>query len=60
MNHFMENACEEIDAGFFSGDAFHSREAVAEMERYMGRWGLEMESIKHMLNEREAEESLEG
>lgn len=47
----VENACDEIDAGFFSGDAFHSEEAIARIEWYMGRWQRELVNIKEMLAE---------
>ena len=42
----IEEACECIDAGFFSGDAFHDPGSLKEIEEYMGRWAREITSIK--------------
>lgn len=46
---WAEEACDQIDAGFFSGDTFHSEEAIARMEWYMGRWQREIANIRKML-----------
>ena len=32
------DACEEIDAGFFSGDSFLNKKAMNELEWYLNRW----------------------
>lgn len=48
---WAENACDSIDAGFFSGDTFHSEEALARIEWYMGRWQREIVNIREMLAE---------
>lgn len=42
-------ALEEIDASFFSGDSFHSAEALAFVQAYLDRWSREAESIRRML-----------
>lgn len=48
---WVEDACDSIDAGFFSGDTFHSAEAVARIEYYMGRWQRRIEFIRELLGE---------
>ena len=48
MNKWVYEACEQIDAGFFSGDTFHSRESLEEIEDYIKRWQREIENIKQM------------
>lgn len=35
---WLKRACEEIDAGFFSGDTFESEESRALMKEYIERW----------------------
>jgi hypothetical protein len=55
LTKWAEDACDNIDAGFFSGDTFQSRDAVARIEYYMGRWQREIVSIKQGLDEQEAE-----
>ncbi len=51
----ISEACEQIDAAFFSADTFHDDEAVKMMEYYMGRWNRELENIKKMLEETKGE-----
>jgi hypothetical protein len=46
MEPWAEEACNEIDAGFFSGDTFHYPESIARIEFYLGRWQRELERIK--------------
>ena len=36
---WAEKACDQIDAGIFSGDTFHSREAIARLREFLTRWG---------------------
>lgn len=38
MGDYIKNACEEIDAAMFSGDAFEDAEERAALIQYMGRW----------------------
>ncbi len=42
----IEEACEEIDAGFFSSDAFFDKQSVEDMEVYIGRWQRQIAVIK--------------
>ena len=49
-------AIDEIDASFFSGDAFHSPESLAFVEAYLARWNRQVESIRGMLAETADEE----
>jgi hypothetical protein len=48
---WAESAFDEIDAGFFSADTFHSEEAIARAEWYMGRWAREIVAIRETLKE---------
>jgi hypothetical protein len=56
LDDYTEGICEQIDAAFFSADTFHSKKAVKMMEFYLGRWNMELESIKEMLAEMKGEE----
>ena len=49
MRCHITDACEEIDAVFFSGDGFQNKTALEEIEFYVGRWSREIERIKLML-----------
>lgn len=51
MDEYVYAACEEIDAAFFSSDAFHNPERLAEIEHYLGRWSREAENIRKLLAE---------
>jgi hypothetical protein len=42
----IQIACDEIDAGFFSGDAFHTPEACERMEYYIARWQRAIAEIR--------------
>ena len=55
MPDIFDDACEEIDAAFFSGDAFHDNEALTKIKHYLGRWNREAESIEKMLKDIEEE-----
>jgi hypothetical protein len=55
FEHWTERACDQIDAGFFSGDTFHYPESIERIEWYLGRWSRELARIK----QREAEETIE-
>ena len=50
---WLGDACDSIDAGFFSGDTLHSREAIAAMNYYMRRWMTELRRIEEMLDEQD-------
>ena len=43
--HIFE-ACENIDAGFFSGDVFHNVKELEAMDTYIARWTRESAVIK--------------
>lgn len=57
MKDWHKEACESIDAGFFSSDAFHNKIAIEEISFYIGRWLREIEHIKKILAEDEAKEN---
>lgn len=48
LNPATEDACDHIDACFFSGDSFHSPDAIKRIEFYLGRWQRELASIKRI------------
>ena len=45
-----KDACEEIDAAFFSGDTFHDEKVLSEFEWYLSRWTRETARIKRYCN----------
>jgi hypothetical protein len=55
LKDWAESACDKIDAGFFTGDTFQSREAVDRIEFYINRWQREIISIKDDLAMKESE-----
>ena len=55
LRKWLEDACEEIDAGFFSGDGFHGREELEEIRCYLGRWERRCKVIEEMLDEEDKE-----
>jgi hypothetical protein len=56
LEDWAEEACEQIDAGFFSGDTFDNEEALAEIEDYLGRWTRRAAEIRRDLEEQKLEE----
>jgi hypothetical protein len=38
MRDYIQEACEQIDAAMFSGDAFMGQEHRKELREYIGRW----------------------
>ena len=56
MKAWIKEACEQIDAGFFSGDTFHSKEALDEIGFYIGRWTRQMAIIQEFLKEEKSSE----
>jgi hypothetical protein len=42
MRDYIEQACEEIDAAMFSGDAFIEEEERNKLREYIGRWERKM------------------
>jgi hypothetical protein len=53
LEPWAEEALDQLDAGFFSGDCFHSNEAMARARHYMARWERKMKDISEMLAEEE-------
>ena len=53
MRKYIENACEEIDAAIFSGDAFFDEEHRKGLIEYMERWTRELKRIDIMVNSEE-------
>lgn len=51
MDEYLENACEEIDAAMFSGDAFSKDENRKALREYIGRWEREMKRLEESSNE---------
>lgn len=47
MRDEYEEFCDNIDAGFFTGDAFHSKEACDRLEMYMERWQRQIADIRN-------------
>ena len=41
----LEDACEEIDAAIFSGDAFMDSDNRKELREYMARWERELKRL---------------
>lgn len=51
MNAYLEELCDQLDAGLFTGSGFHDEDAVKELETYLIRWQREAERIKNELIE---------
>lgn len=49
MRDYIEEACEQIDAAIFSGDAFEDFEHRKELRKYMSRWTNQMDEIQKQL-----------
>lgn len=49
MKPFLEDAAEQIDAAFYTGDSFHSAEDLDDIEAYIARWSREAYRIREML-----------
>lgn len=56
LHPMVEEAIQEIDAAFFSGDQFHAEEDLARIEKFLLRWGREATRIKADLNSQEQDE----
>jgi hypothetical protein len=46
MNDNIKNACEEIDAAMFSGDAFTDPRERKALQEYIDRWQRELKSFE--------------
>ena len=44
MRDYIKDACEEIDAAMFSGDAFADAEERKALRDYLERWGRELKN----------------
>ena len=47
LNTFFKDACKEIDAGIFSGDAIISKTDREEFKYYLNRWIRECKSLDY-------------
>ena len=47
---WAEEAFDQIDAGLFSGDAFHSPEAIQRFRAFMARWERRLRLVEENLN----------
>ena len=54
MHTKIKHAIEEIDATFFSGDDFHDKEGLDEIQYYLARWMRNSVDIRKTLNEIES------
>ena len=48
---WVHDACESIDAGFFSGDTFHDEQTVEKIVWYTNRWQREIVRIRKIIIE---------
>ena len=48
MRKYIEQACEEIDAAMFSGDAFLEKEERESLTRYINRWQRQMKEFEEL------------
>lgn len=55
MTEYLEEACEAIDAGMFSGDPFEELDNREELRYYMARWSRALDIISARLFEEEEE-----
>jgi hypothetical protein len=55
MEEWAEEACDQIDAGFFSGDAFHDEAALTRIEEFIARWQGEIANIREFMAENQEE-----
>ena len=55
---WAEDCCDQIDAGFFSGDSMESPAAAARMRHYLDRWETALDEIE--ARRRENTNCLEG
>ena len=57
MREQTDDLFDAIDAAFFTGDEFHDRGTIKEVEFYLGRWERELGRIKIMLTKLEEEKA---
>lgn len=51
MRDYIEDACDQIDAAIFSGDAFFDKGHIERLRWYMERWGKQLKENENSLNE---------
>lgn len=51
MPKYLEDACEEIDAAVFSGDAMFDPLTLIEFEIYLGRWTRKLDDFRNAIIE---------
>ena len=56
LQPMVEEAIQEIDAAFFSGDQFYTEEDLARIEKFLLRWGREATRIKAVINSQDQDE----
>lgn len=59
MDKFFKKACEEIDAGIFSGDAILNQGSLEEFKYYLGRWERQLKPAQSVINEVKEESIVE-
>jgi hypothetical protein len=50
LEPWAEDACDQIDAGIFSSDAFHSEEAIARLREFMARWERGLKEVEEIIS----------
>lgn len=53
LKEWVKEALEDVDAGLFTCDTFHSEEALKELNIYIVRWQKQMSSIRQEFEEEE-------
>ena len=53
LRKYIEDACEEIDAAMFTGDAFYDEEHRKSLLDYMERWKKEIKRLDKLVNSEE-------
>ena len=59
MRKYIEDACEEIDAAMFTGDAFLDEDHRKELTEYIERWQRGLKRIDIMVNSEEYKKEME-
>jgi ADP-dependent phosphofructokinase/glucokinase len=53
VRQYIEDACEEIDAAFFTGDAFLDEQHRKDITEYIERWQRELKRLDIWVNSEE-------
>lgn len=51
MPIYLDDACDLVDACFFTGDTFFDEEVMKEMEFYLNRWNKKIIELKEIQEE---------